>query len=97
LGERHFQGGQSLGRGFVQIAAHTALLFTANGEQLLGKRSQVGLCADLRGNVARDAHHASHFPVGIKDRSSETHENADRAVGLGLRFGISERQAFAER
>jgi hypothetical protein len=97
LRQRHFQRGQRLRRGFVELTAHAALLVAANGEQLMGEPTHTGLRARLRSNIAGYSDDANNFSVGIGNRRAEAIQNPDGAVGQGVRLRKFKREAGANR
>jgi hypothetical protein len=97
LSESHFKGGKRLSRGFVEFAAHPALLFTANGQQLVRKPAQIGLGAGKQGNVASHAYDARDFSGGARNGRAHPVQNPNGTVGKSVGFGESERTSGANR
>jgi hypothetical protein len=88
LSEGHFQGGQGLRRGFVKLAAHSPLLFVADGQQLVREPALIRL--GLRSNVAGHSDEADNFAAGIGDRCGQALQYAQRTIGKGVGFGEAE-------
>jgi hypothetical protein len=97
FGESHLQAGEGLGSSFVKLAADAALLFGADGEQLVGKAPQVCSSVSQGGHVTGDTDHANEFSGGVGERGAHSIKNADGTVGPGIGFGKIEMAAGADR
>ena len=68
LPKRHFQGGQGLRCGFVQLTSDAALLFAAQGEELAREAAEVIFDTGLLGDVVIEADDADDATVGDRCR-----------------------------
>jgi hypothetical protein len=79
-----------LGRGFVKFAAHAALLFIANGQQLVREPAEIRLGPGMKSDVTGGAYEADNFPGGVRDGGGEPLQKTDGAVRQGIGLGETE-------
>jgi hypothetical protein len=72
----------------VKFAAHSSLLFVADGKQLVREPALIGL--GLRGNVASHSDEADNFPGEISDGCGKPLQYAQRAIRKRVRLREAE-------